>query len=1362
MNVPNWNNLLCAIGLMATVVAISLTRTAAQDEAPQPTAALPELRLPGDDDESKRAWRDDWPTAWHGHWDAIEVSEANERDTLVLELPEAAREDSDAPYRASFHTLEQARVRARLDGADAIITLPLDELRPEAQRTIAAYHNARAHDTPPEWRPGYAVRYKVRLADDLFTQPAQTVSVTLPTGGWLNEQGDDLAVVASDGTELPVVVLSHEAMGETTIQFRRYQYDTVYWVYAINPDAEPGDLVRFEKDPETLRAEAEEATLAMMAAQREAGELTGRRREMTVKVERERKTLQEAQRELDEWAELLPERKAEHEQATEALEQAKTAHAEATEAHEVPAQKAQTKSAAARKLTRAAQAARREAEQAREAHAQAEQTLTETRTAADQAEQTHREATERHDAAAAKVREAEHEVEDARAVAQRDDLSDAQRKEAEARLKRAEESLAEARELAKQTERNLVEAAEALEAAPPRVEAATEALEQAAGQVESKRAAAEAAQADTEPAEEAAREARLAAAPTANRLEEAEKTLRSARRRAERTGKLVEEAEQRIEELEQVKADAEAALAQLEPELEPIAEAADTAQQRARAAAADAERKQQRYRQLAYEADPRVFREGLTVEYRRWAGDTLGDWPEVVDGLRQSRTITDNAIVSATHQDRQAFRRAHPGNFAASYRGYLKIDEPGVYSFLVNAEDTVFLFINGYRVYSRTGTNKQFTGRVDTFALGADMQLEAGVHPLEVHHVVGNTLGITGSAYLLWIPPDEQSWSLVPRSAFTRSALGVPVALDAADGEPVAFFRAGVDDKFSADGLHLWLARFQAISHATEPDAETLAWTFEDGTRRTGRAVRHLFFEPGDTTVELKSHPDVPPFRRRVHVMDEPNPVGAHALRQAVDVIGGMALDQLPTPRLSEVYHYLRICAQPNRWPVMESVVRELLGREGLDLEYRVLLHGSLMRALAHQGHGTKVEGLLDEALALADGVRTLRAQAMLDAANVQRNVLRDLERADELYERIITENERLRHPIVREAAVAWGDLYLNAGDHPRAGEAYRLAQRLGRIGAGPAPDDATERGALLRVAEQQLKHDDVQQSLRVLDRIEQDHPEQKLSGLYRFLRAEADRHAGDYERAIRHYEAVTQLNEWASYHPHALRGIADAYYRMGEFQSALDWYAAIDQRHPRFYQQHNLESQTTLIQTRLDALQNQAAADANAEQGASSLFSSLDQRFEREAAQGSHPPPPTMGFDGPGTFMVRRDDGETALPSMTLRNLPSQGSIWIEFWYRTRLGDAGGDAYHRYGQVALRNGAGEVVEQEKVYLSRTFGAWRKAALEFEAPQSRDAEVVIHVRSGAAMMEVDAVRVNHISDGMRHARRRFLEGADPQ
>src|SRR5262249_35005279 len=152
---------------------------------------------------------------------------------------------------------------------------------------------------------------------------------------------------------------------------------------------------------------------------------------------------------------------------------------------------------------------------------------------------------------------------------------------------------------------------------------------------------------------------------------------------------------------------------------------------------------------------------------------------------------------------------------------------------------------------------------------------------------------------------------------------------------------------------------------------------------------------------------------------------------------------------------------------------------------------------------------------------------------------------AAKIYQTILEEHRRLEHPNLRLTAIRWGDLYAAAGNIVKAAELYRTANTLGgEKFQATGQTEAITRGALLRIAEQKLRSGDIRQSRQLLERIELDYPEQKMEGLYRFLRAEADRHAGRYEEAIRNYEFLLKLAQWAGYRDRALYGIADSYFR--------------------------------------------------------------------------------------------------------------------------------------------------------------------------------------------------------------------------
>src|SRR5437899_2963378 len=78
------------------------------------------------------------------------------------------------------------------------------------------------HPLPPQapaWLDGYQVRWPVRVIGEPIQQPTQTVLVSVPTGGWLKPDASDIAVQSGSGKLLPAVVLSHDPLGDTIVQF---------------------------------------------------------------------------------------------------------------------------------------------------------------------------------------------------------------------------------------------------------------------------------------------------------------------------------------------------------------------------------------------------------------------------------------------------------------------------------------------------------------------------------------------------------------------------------------------------------------------------------------------------------------------------------------------------------------------------------------------------------------------------------------------------------------------------------------------------------------------------------------------------------------------------------------------------------------------------------------------------------------------------------------------------------------------------------------------------------------------------------------------------------------------------------------
>jgi len=1230
----------------------------------------------------------------------------------------------------------------------------------------------------PSWPRGYRVRYTLRVDGDATDQSPTTILASVPTGGWLKPDYGDLVLKTVAGKEIPAIVLSHDPLGDTLIQFRRSGDDQWYFLYASNPKAPPRDTELFAKI-DRLKKASQKAALTKMAGARVSAERSAKLRDLRAIIDREQATLDGAIKELSDWDKLLPERIAAAEAAKKLVPPAQDTATKADAAHAPFKKVADEKTTLAAPLIRAADEARRNAQDAAAAHDQSFKAVEAARQAIVQADAAVA-------ASQAAVGKAHAESQTAKDAAQRA-LTDAQEaRKRVAPLKDAAKATAEreaaekekvAASSAQAATAKATAADQALQAAQAATAAATKARADLAAaekvppaalvkKTETARIAAEA----DKPAQQAsdiAQQARLAAAPSAAVKAQADAMLAQLQAAAQAADLAVTQARERIVAVKALKAGAEKVLAENRPNLPSTQQAAEAARNTADAARQESVTKEKAYFDFANVSDPRLFKEGLTVEYRQWSGDKLGSWAEVVDGIAKSDNILGSSVVGEVVQNVNPFRRSDARNFAASYRGYLRVDKPGVYSFCVNADDAAFLFINGYKVYSRTGSNPPFAGSVKLYSIGSDILLEAGVHPFDVHHIVGNTPGARGLCSLLWLAPGSKKWEFVPREAYSPAMLARPVAIDAFDGRQIAAFDMAMDDTLSSDGVSLYLARLEAQGQIT--DAGKLQWQI-GRLSRTGRSLRHLFFREGDYEVALQSHAAIPPFRRRCHVWTPPVPTSPLALTQAVRVLRTIDVRKLEPAELNDAYHFLSICQQPDRWPVMEKLCRHLLAQPKLDLKYRASLYASLMRSMAEQGRGQKALELLDDAVAEVAQVPTLRASLMLEAANIDRDLLRDFDAADGLYAQIIDQQRRLRHPIVRQAAVAWGDMFVEGDDLARAGEAFHLARGLGSVGVlGQADDDPVKRGALLRVAEQQLRAGNVRQTRRMLQKIEDEFPEQKLEGLYRFLRGEAERNAGRYERAIRNYEVVLELPQWASYRPSALFGIADSYLRMGDVQKSLDWLSDLAEEFPDFLKQKHLANYVKDAESRLAPANVGArgsAPDATGQDASSpsGLFVATGTGFEPgEIGPTSLPASwsrlPALGISGACTV---GGFGAATVPAPRLREVSPQGALWVELWYRTTLAHPIGGPTTLSFTAAVNSDRGEKMGEASTFGLPTFGRWHKTAFRLPNPGTREADVTLYASTSHGHLEIDDLRVWHVTDQQDDALRTFIEGADPQ
>ena len=752
--------------------------------------------------------------------------------------------------------------------------------------------------------------------------------------------------------------------------------------------------------------------------------------------------------------------------------------------------------------------------------------------------------------------------------------------------------------------------------------------------------------------------------------------------------------------------------------------------------------------------------EGITVEFRNWAGTSLADWADVVAGLKQSPAVIANGFVDQVVQNVNPARPDNLRNFAASYRGFLRIPEDGSYKFYVGAENAAFLFINTNRVFEQTGA-AGFAVRIPASAW-REVELTAGVHPFEVHHACGPTANRANCT--LYMKRDTVNKKLaaaaVPAAMFAPATRAEVAGIEGANGAPALTFAWGVDDTLSTPGQTLHLVRFEA--HGTSPDPAKIQWNFGDGTRGTGRSPTHVYFKPGEYRVTLNAGAGAPPVTQRIYVWTVPIPTSPHSLGRAVEILSASDWSGWDAQRFNSAFDFLLVSEQPHRWPLVEKLARHLLAQPDLDVKRRVALQTTLMEALARQGRGADAMQLLAEALKVAGKVPSLKVAVLLTGADLQWNYLKEFQKAAQLYESIIQDHRTLSLPAVREAAIHWGDLYTQSGDLVAAAERYRLAKTLGgERFAATGQSEAIQRGALLRITEQKLRTGDVRGTRLLLERLELEFPEQKLEGLYRFLRAETDRFAGRYEDAIRHYEVLLKLRQWAGFRDRAIHGLADCSQRQEDFATAQAWLEKLRDTFPEYFAQQKLTPVFNVVKARADRA---AAAKTNDLAAASTTFRGFVTGFEPGEPQpagnsGRTAFLPMLGMDGPtvasGGFTYLKD----------LRNVQPDSTCWVEFWYR-KQGNTSLEPYqYCYVNVWMFAGADGRATSPTAHVvlaldRASYGQWRKTGTRIKTPLATDALLKLELINYTGTVQIDGLKILPVSDRQSDSLRSFIEAEE--
>ncbi len=754
------------------------------------------------------------------------------------------------------------------------------------------------------------------------------------------------------------------------------------------------------------------------------------------------------------------------------------------------------------------------------------------------------------------------------------------------------------------------------------------------------------------------------------------------------------------------------------------------------------------------------FQEGLTLEVRDGKNLKIDSWADLRPDLDKAPVI-GNAILGDVSQNCNPARPDNATEFVASYRGFLDVKKEGTHRFIINADDSSFLFVNGFKVREKTGAGNMI-GKLkisELDKLSGKVELKIGVHAFEIHSAVGNRPASLGRCTVVWSPPGDTKFSTIGPKDLVHPLYARTAATEVRPGESGASFVQGLDDFLEVQGLKVFLVRLQA-----QGVTDKLVWDMGDGTQRRGASLVHCFFKEEDAVVKLGGG-SLPAFQRRFRVWAESGEMSPLSLGLVVETLEQMEWRKLDVGRVREIFSYLQVCEQPNRWGLLAEVAEFLMQQPGVDLESRSQYVAARLEALGQLGKGK--EALKEGETELEKFAKSppLKVRVQMAIAAVHHYQFRDQAEASKIYKAILDENSRVEHPNLRLAAVRWGDLFAEVGDLARASETYRIAATLGgeKLTSGGVTEAAT-RGALMRIAEQKLKGGEYLATRQLLQKLEMEYPGRRLDGLYCFLRAETDRFSGRYDEAQRHYEMIFKLPQWAGYRDRATYGIADAYLRMGQLDKAKKWFALLKDEHPKHYE--------TLKVAEVEKVLDSRIARA-ALKGKEELFETFHLGFEANEKPWNSPLAGLPVVRAPGI------DGEHSLcadfyPQSYLtgvidlifhaKNL-EPGAIYLcEFWYRDVLrqpppGLATALPYVHY-HLAVEGVAGDGQLAVGGNMPRSsHHQWHKLSMKLRTPLAQDFVIRMRLANIVGAYYFDRLTVRRVSDQQLDALIDFLESS---
>ena len=479
--------------------------------------------------------------------------------------------------------------------------------------------------------------------------------------------------------------------------------------------------------------------------------------------------------------------------------------------------------------------------------------------------------------------------------------------------------------------------------------------------------------------------------------------------------------------------------------------------------------------------------------------------------------------------------------YMSLYRGWMRIDEDGLYWFCTASNEASFSFVDGRELVHWPGRHTEERG--SRGEKNASIQLSAGLHFIEYYH---EEVALQQMAFLGWRGRNASGpFTAIPEAVYTEPHRAEVVRYERAEGDTLHFEPALLDSVWPAPPRlgQAVRCRFDVVG-----DGDVFSWAFGDGAAAEGRSVEHVFFHTGVFPVTVTG----PSGARAAW------PLEIYEIQHVTDEVGQGSIEDFL--RRAEAYDIAALDEESRVelalwWAETGKPERVLALVESVSESASAAVHGLAARCAEGLGADHYPRALQHaEAVVALDTNPVARLDAL--AMVVRLEGVGDLAAATDALQRAheIIETHPPTGDLIgayRKALDAAGDAYSWHGLKAEALDHYLQAEALNE--PIPLPVRAARTGSYPHALGEHLEAGDLVEAEDLLDRWEDVFPADKAKGQTHFWRARVCLTKGEPLSAIRHLRHCIDLAEGAPFETEARWRLAQAYRDQGQDDRARE-----------------------------------------------------------------------------------------------------------------------------------------------------------------------------------------------------------------